>query len=133
MKNKRFDIRFGFEAEKEYNELDNSILHIVNPAIDELQYRADEVGKALSNFNNTKLAGTREIKLRSSGIRIIYQITNEVVHILQIVYILAIEKRSDNIVFKLASQRLKALRKMEKRQLTSHIKQSKKWNLLNRK
>ncbi len=68
----RFDIHFDVDAEKEYLSLDNSIINMVNAAIDELMYRADEAGKPLSNFSNTKLVGCREIKLRSAGIRIIY-------------------------------------------------------------
>ena len=55
--NERFEIRFDEDAEKEYNKLDNSVLGIVNKAIDELVQREDEVGKNLSNYSNTKLAG----------------------------------------------------------------------------
>jgi mRNA interferase RelE/StbE len=82
----RFDIRFDVDAEKEYLQLDNSVLSVVNAAIDELVYRADEVGKSLGNHSNTKLAGCKEIKLRNAGIRIIFRITNESVDILRIVY-----------------------------------------------
>ena len=85
---KRFDVRLDPDALKEYNKLDNSILGIVNKQIDELAYRADEVGKMLENKNSTKLAGCREIKLKDMGIRIVYRITNETVEVLQILYIL---------------------------------------------
>lgn len=77
MSEERFDVRFDEDAEKEYNRLDNSVLHIVNTAIDELVYRADEVGKKLNNHSHTKLAGCKEIKLRDAGIRIIFRVTNE--------------------------------------------------------
>ncbi|AND86309.1 hypothetical protein CTDIVETGP_1165 [Clostridium tyrobutyricum DIVETGP] len=47
MDNKRFEIIFAAGAIKEYKKLDNSILGIVNKAIDDLEFRADEVGKPL--------------------------------------------------------------------------------------
>lgn len=87
----RFDIRFDPDAEEEYNKLDNSVLSIVNKAIDGLIYRADEVGKKLSNHTNTKFAGCKEIKLRDAGTRIVFRITNEIVEVLRVVYILTIE------------------------------------------
>ncbi|MBV4437241.1 hypothetical protein [Clostridium tyrobutyricum] len=47
MDNKRFEVIFAAGAIKEYKKLDNSILGIVNKAIDDLEFRADEVGKLL--------------------------------------------------------------------------------------
>jgi mRNA interferase RelE/StbE len=99
--NERFDIRFDKDAEKEYNKLDNSVLGIVNKAINELVYRADEVGKNLGNHSNTKLAGCKEIKLRDVGIRIVFRVTDTIVEVLRVVYILAIEQRSRDLAFKL--------------------------------
>lgn len=87
MREERFDVRLDPDARKEYEQLDGAVLDIVNDAIDELMYRADEIGKNLSIFQNTKLAGCKEIKLRDAGIRIVYRITNEVVDVLQIVYV----------------------------------------------
>jgi mRNA interferase RelE/StbE len=55
MSNKKFDVRLDPDAVKEYNRIDGSVLNIVNKAIDELQYRADEIGKILINNTNTKL------------------------------------------------------------------------------
>ena len=108
----RFDVRFDPGAVKEYQNLDNSVVEIVNKSIDELQFRADEVGKSLSNKTSTKLAGCKEIKLRDAGIRIIFKITAERVDILRIVYILAIEKRSEERVFKVADKRLKQFKRV---------------------
>ncbi|MDD4627573.1 MAG: hypothetical protein PHP87_10935, partial [Syntrophomonas sp.] len=71
--------------------------------------RADEIGKPLRNQSNSKLAGCREIKLRDVGIRIVFRVTNQVVHVLRVVYILAIEQRSDDFVFQLATKRLSEL------------------------
>ena len=79
---RRFDVRLDPDALREYNKLDNSILEVVNKQIDELELRADEVGKILENNNSTKLAGCREIKLKNAGLRIVYKITNRTVEVL---------------------------------------------------
>ena len=112
MFDKGFDVRFDPDAVKEYNKLDNSVVNIVNKAIDELEICADKVGKPLSNKNCTKLAGCKEIKLRSFNLRIVFRITDEIVEVLRIVYILAIEARSEDIVFKIAHRRNKALKEL---------------------
>lgn len=123
----RFEIRFDEDAEKEYNKLDNSVLGIVNKAIDELVYRADEVGKNLSNYSNSKLAGCKEIKLRDAGIRIVFRITNMTVEVLRVVFILAIERRSQDLAFKIADRRLKVLKKVPKSQFNEFISAKAKW------
>ncbi|MBV4420633.1 hypothetical protein KM800_15140, partial [Clostridium tyrobutyricum] len=101
MDNKRFEIIFAAGAIKEYKKLDNSILSIVNKAIDDLEFRADEVGKPLKG----NLYGCKEKKLRNEGIRIIFRIVDNRVDILRIVYILAIQKRERDTVFKIATKR----------------------------
>lgn len=101
MSDKKFEIIFAEGAIKEYKKLDNSIIGIVNKAIDELEYRADEVGKPLKG----NLYGCKEKKLRNEGIRIIFRIVGKRVDVLRIVYVLAIEKRKRNTVFKIANKR----------------------------
>ena len=103
MDNKRFEIIFAAGAIKEYKKLDNSIIGIVNKAIDDLEFRADEVGKPLKG----NLYGCKEKKLRNKGIRIIFRIVDNRVDILRIVYILAIQKRERNTAFKIATKRNK--------------------------
>ena len=103
MDNKRFEIIFAAGAIKEYKKLDNSIIGIVNKAIDDLEFRADEVGKPLKG----NLYGCKEKKLRNKGIRIIFRIVDNRVDILRIVYILAIQKRERDTVFKIATKRNK--------------------------
>jgi len=103
MDNKRFEIIFAAGAIKEYKKLDNSIVGIVNKAIDDLEFRADEVGKPLKG----NLYGCKEKKLRNKGIRIIFRIVDNRVDILRIVYILAIQKRERDTVFKIATKRNK--------------------------
>lgn len=105
MSDPRFTIKFAPAAAKEYEKLDNSVIDIVDKAIDKLEQRTDEIGTALSNYRDTKLAGCKELKLRESGIRIIFKITDQTVNILQVVYILSIESRSKNQVFKITHER----------------------------
>ncbi|MDF2645041.1 MAG: hypothetical protein K0Q73_846 [Paenibacillus sp.] len=79
-------IRFDAEAAQEYWQLDISVLDEVNRAIDELSYRANEVGEELSHYSNSnpKFAGCKEITLQEAGIRIVFRITNDIVEILRV-------------------------------------------------
>lgn len=124
---RRFEVRLHPDAVKEYEKLDGAVLNIVNKAIDELELRADETGKILGNNKNTKLTGCKEKKLRNAGIRIIFKITDERVDILKIVYILTIEKRSDDLVFKIAHNRNDKLKKLSKDKLLESMRISKIW------
>jgi mRNA interferase RelE/StbE len=121
----RFDVRLDPDAAKEYQNLDNSVVEIVDKAIDELEFRADEVGKSLGNMRDIKLAGCKEIKLRDAGIRIIFRITNEIVEVLRVVYIIAIEKRSADFVFKIASKRFSKIKKLK--YANNILEKGKKW------
>jgi len=105
MNNARFKVIFAPEAAIEYEKLDNSVISIVDKAIDRLEERADEVGTLLHNYQKTRLADAKEIKLRDAGIRIIFKITAQTVNILQVVYILAIDQRDGDRVFGIAHER----------------------------
>lgn len=129
---RKFEVRLHPDAVKEYEKLDGSVLNIVNKAIDELELRADETGKILRNNKDTKLAGCKEKKLRDAGIRIIFKITDERVDILKIVYVLTIEKRSDDLVFKIAHNRNDKLRKLTKDKLLESMKLSRIWTKNNK-
>ena len=115
MDNKRFEIIFAAGAIKEYKKLDNSIIGIVNKAIDDLEFRADEVGKPLKG----NLYGCKEKKLRNKGIRIIFRIVDNRVDILRIVYILAIQNRERDTVFKIATKRNNKSRDLTEKSLNS--------------
>ncbi|MFB5760811.1 type II toxin-antitoxin system RelE family toxin [Paenibacillus medicaginis] len=128
----RFDVRLHEAAEKEYNRLDGSVLEEVNNAIDELIYRADEVGKKLSNHAQTKLAGCKEIKLRSAGIRIVFRVTNEIVDVLRIVHVLTIEKRTRDLAFTLAHKRLNTVRSIPKDQMRKYLEKLEQWKTRSR-
>lgn|GEM_PF-569026 len=127
MSEDRFDVRFDPDAEEEYNRLDGSVLGVVNKSIDELILRADEVGKALRNNSDTKLAGCREIKLRDAGIRIVYRVTDQVVHVLRIVLVLTIERRNRDVAFKIAHSRMRTLKKLTKEESRMLHEKQKRW------
>ncbi|SHK65804.1 type II toxin-antitoxin system RelE family toxin [Alicyclobacillus tolerans] len=130
MNKPRFDVRFDEDAYKEYMKLDNSVAEIVDKALEELEARADEVGKILVNKQSTKLHGCKEIKLRDAGIRIVFRVTNEKVNVLPIVYVLSIEKRADEVVFNLADKRLRRFK--VRPDLKKHLSHSKRWELRRR-
>lgn len=130
---KRFEIKFDPDAAKEYQSLDNSVIEIVNKAIDDLELRADEVGKPLRNTQASKLFGCKEKKLRDAGIRIVFKVTGETVDILRIVYILTIEKRSNDFVFKIANKRNITVKKIAKQKLNDYLQSCKSWNNSNKR
>jgi mRNA interferase RelE/StbE len=123
----RFDVRFDEDAKHEYNRLDGSVLRIVNEAIDGLVERADEIGTTLRNNSDTKLAGCREIKLRDAGIRIVYRLTDQVINVLRIVYILTVERRTKDMAFKIAHTRMKLYRKLTKDQIRKLHENQTRW------
>lgn len=129
---KKFHVKLDPDAVKEYQKLNKSVIKMVNKAIDDLEYRADEVGKPLRNNNDTKLSGCKEKKLREAGVRIVFRVTEEKVEILRIVYILTIEKRSSDMVFKIAHKRNDEIKKLEKPELHKHLRKCKNWFDINK-
>jgi mRNA interferase RelE/StbE len=106
----RFQVGILEGARKDFLELDGSVRPMVQKQILKLKENADTMGKEWSNYNSIKLTNCREIKLREAGIRIVYQITGDKVNVLEIVLVLAIEKRKDFQVFKIADKRLGELK-----------------------
>jgi mRNA interferase RelE/StbE len=109
MTNRRFVVKFCKKAAEEYAELDKSILGEVDEALESLEQRADEVGKILGNKRSIDLTGSKEKKLRSKGIRIIFIISKEThnVEVLRIVEVLLVDfKRNEHDVYKEAFGRL---------------------------
>lgn len=117
MNQQRFNVLFHKDAQKEYERLDSSVVTAVNKAVDELEERADEVGKPLGNTTIAKLAGCKEIKLRELGIRIVFRIRGGEVLLIRIVEVLAIGKRERELVFKAADKRLRGIKKKGKADL----------------
>lgn len=117
----KFEVRFDPGAYQEYLKLDGSLVGMIDKKLEELEFRADEIGKRLRNTHSSKLAGCREIKLRDAGIRIVYRIVGEKVDVLRIVYILTIRKRADEYVFQVADNRASSLKRLTSDSLSDHI------------
>ncbi|MDD9149974.1 hypothetical protein OYT88_15590 [Sporolactobacillus sp. CQH2019] len=97
----RFKIEYiNAQAEKEFYNLDGSVRIIIQKAYRRLEYRADEIGKPLSG----NLYQCKEIKLRHIGIRIVFRLIGWQI---QVVQIIAINKREDDQVFGIAEDRIK--------------------------
>lgn len=95
------------EAEKDLKGLDGSQRNLVLKAIKKVQQNplpVDEqgYGKPLGNHNSTNLAGLRKIKLRSAGLRIVYQLRRTETSMM----IIVIGVRADEEVYELAQKRV---------------------------
>jgi mRNA interferase RelE/StbE len=119
----RFEVRLHEKARREYERLEGSIGRIVNNKLEELEYRADEIGKVLKG----NLAGLREVKLKDAGIRIIYEITGEIVDILEVVNVLTIGPRADGEVFKTAGTRVGILKTLNRTALNEYLRGLRQW------
>lgn len=97
---RRFEVKLIPEAVKEYRRLDGSIKKLVNVAFRKLRKSR---GTERRIKKETKLQGCRKIKFRKHGIRIVYRIIKGKVEIVQVI---AIGKRGDDEVYKIASKRL---------------------------
>ena len=95
------------EAEKDLKGLDGSQRNLVLKAIKKVQQNplpVDEqgYGKPLGNHNSTNLAGLLKIKLRSAGLRIVYQLRRTKTSMM----IIVIGVRADEEVYELAQKRV---------------------------
>ena len=82
------------EAEKDLKGLDGSQRNLVLKAIKKVQ--------PLGNHNSTNLAGLLKIKLRSAGLRIVYQLRRTETSMM----IIVIGVRADEEVYELAQKRV---------------------------
>lgn len=94
------------EAEKDLKNLDGSQRILVLKAIKKVRQNplpVDEqgYGKPLGNHNDSDLAGLLKIKLRSAGLRVVYQIRRTETSMIVIV----IGVRADEEVYELAQKR----------------------------
>ena len=94
------------EAEKDQKDLDGSQRILVLKAIKKVQQNplpVDEqgYGKPLGNHNSTNLAGLLEIKLRSAGLRVVYQFR----HTESSMLVIVIGIRADEEVYDIAQKR----------------------------
>lgn len=103
---KKFDVIFIEDAKKDYRKLDGSEKKYVDIALAKLEFRADELGEALTRKRNSNLFGCKKIKFKKIGIRIVFRIVGSQ---MEIVEIISIGKRRDEEVYKDATKRLKKL------------------------
>jgi mRNA interferase RelE/StbE len=97
-------------AHKDYDRLDGTQKKLVLRALNKilsnpLPNSEGGYGKPLSNRNGSKLAGLYKVKLRESGIRIVYRL--KIVDAM--VYVIVIGMRDDSTVYKEAERRSRLL------------------------
>lgn len=101
-----WELKYLPEAEKDLKALDGTQRILVLKAIKKVQQNplpTDEngYGKPLGNHNGASLAGLLKIKLRSAGLRVIYQLHRTESSMLVIV----IGVRADKEVYEIAQKR----------------------------
>jgi mRNA interferase RelE/StbE len=94
------------EAEKDLRSLDGSQRILVLKAIKKVQQNPLPIaengyGKPLGNHSNTNLSGLLKIKLRSAGLRVVYQLRRTE----SAMVVVVVGVRADDEVYELAQQR----------------------------
>lgn len=102
-----FKLTFLKEAIDDYKKLDGSQRLIVDKALkrillNPLPQKEGGYGKPLGNLSQTKLAGLMKVKLKSSGLRIVYRLKRQENQVL----IIIIGARADSKVYKEAQKRI---------------------------
>ena len=105
-----YKLSFIKQAAEDYKALDGSQRKIVYKAIkriliNPLPNTEGGYGKPLGNQSNSSLAGLMKIKLKSSGLRIVYKLEKHEDNVL----IIIIGARADSKVYKEAEKRMKDL------------------------
>ena len=95
-----YTIEFLNEAYKEYTDLDGSQKLLIDKSLKRIEQRGMQTGEALRG----RLVGCRKLKHRKAELRVIFRESNTGIEIIEIV---AIGKRSDLEVYKLAENRIK--------------------------
>lgn len=105
-----YDIRLIKAAKQDFAKLDGSQKELVTKALKKvaqnpLPQSKGGYGKPLGNNASAQLAGLFKIKLKKSGIRIVYKLIQQHEQMLVIV----IGMRDDSAVYKTAGQRIQTL------------------------
>ena len=102
-----YKLSFIKEAIQDYKALDGSQRKVVDKAllINPLPNTEGGYGKPLSNLSDSKLAGLMKIKLKSSGLRIVYKLEKSDDEVLVII----IGARAESKVYKDAEKRVAKL------------------------
>ena len=101
-----WNVKFSPDAAQDYRHLDGSQRILVDKALKKvsqnpLSTKEGGYGKPLSNYSDSELAGYYKIKLKSSGIRIVYRL----IRIDGVMYIVIIGMRET--VYKEAERRIR--------------------------
>ena len=102
-----WNVQYLPEAKKDLESLDGSQRRLVVKAIarvstNPLPDYEGGYGKPLGNRNNSNLAGCMKIKLKASGLRIVYKIEK----IGEQMFIIVIGARADDEVYEIANSRI---------------------------
>lgn len=105
-----YKLSFTKEAIEDYQSLDGSQRKVVDKALkrillNPLPNNQGGYGKPLSNLSTSKLAGLMKIKLKSSGLRIVYKLIKSEDEVL----IIIIGARAESKVYKDAEKRIAKL------------------------
>lgn len=102
----KWRIEYIKEAQRDLKRLDPYNRKLVLKAIDKTAERPlpppDGIGKPLGNHIDSKLSGYYKIKLRNLGYRVVYQLVREG----EIMRIIVISIRDDEVVYKEAERRI---------------------------
>ena len=104
-------IEYIKEAQRDLKELDAYSRKLMLKAIEKTALQPlpppDGIGKALGNHSAAKLSGYYKIKLRNLGYRIVYGLVREN----NVMKIIVISIRNDELVYREAERRIKKLMK----------------------
>lgn len=96
-----YSFKFNPEAKKDLEKLNKSVQILFAKKLKQI-LKSPEIGKNLGNKNNLNLTGLKKVYFHNKQYRIVYQIVeNEI-----IIYIIAVGKRENMLVYKQAHQRL---------------------------
>ena len=103
-----WSVEYTKKAEEDFIKLDGSLKKLAAKAIKKVQTNPLPIneggyGKPLGNKSGTNLTGLLKIKLKSSGIRVVYKLIRDN----NIMRIIVIGIREDDEVYKIATERLK--------------------------
>ena len=107
LNDQQWEVVYLPKAARDLKKLDTTQARLVTTAISKVQqnplpYTEGGLGKPLGNRNGTELSGLLKIKLRSSGLRVVYQLRR----VNGVMTIVVIGARSDNAVYREAQRRL---------------------------
>ena len=102
-----WEVKYLPEVEKDLKQLDNTQRSLVIKAIKKVQQNPlpdyeNGYGKPLGNHNSTNLAGFMKIKLRSAGLRVVYQL----VKVESAMLVVVVGVRADEEVYEIAQKRV---------------------------